>query len=264
MPSGVYVRTKKMNTGKYKRSEETKRKISLAAKGNQRWLGKKHTEESKKKISIYAKERIRNKNPFYGRHHSNESKQKIRLTKLGKPNLLLRGKPKSEETKKKISEIKKKLYSEGKISTWNRGLTKETDERVLKGAINMIGKNAGEKCHTFNNWSSLKPYTKEFNEKFKKYIKERDGCCMLCNIGIEDLKYLNKQIHIHHIDYNKLNSFIENCITLCNSCHTKTNFNRNQWKLFFKSLLRERYGYKYSTNQKVIYDFNYSKGGVEL
>lgn len=38
-----------------KHSEETKRKMSLAGKGNKRWLGKKHSPQTKKKMSLAAK-----------------------------------------------------------------------------------------------------------------------------------------------------------------------------------------------------------------
>ena len=259
-----------MTKGKYKRSEDTKQKLSetrkrLFAEGKiqNNFLGKKHTEETKNEMSEKAKLRIGNKNPFYGKKHSEDYKLNMSLSRIGKPNLLLKGQHKSEEHKRKVSETKKRLYTEGKLKTWNKGLTKKTDERVLKGSLNMIGKHPGEKNHTFNNWSSFKPYTKDFNTRFKKAIKERDGCCMLCNIGFEDLKLIKRQIHIHHIDYNKLNSFTQNCIALCNSCHTKTKFNRTQWKLFFQSILKERYGYKYSEDQKIIFDLNFLKGGVQ-
>lgn len=55
----------------------------------------------------------------------------------------------------------------------------------------------------------------------------------------------NNRLSIHHIDYNKLNTIKENCVCLCNSCHTKTNFNREHWTKFFQSLMKERYGYDY-------------------
>lgn len=39
---------------------------------------------------------------------------------------------------------------------------------------------------------------------------------------------------IHHIDYNKMNSSIANLVSLCHSCHSKTNFNRERWLDYFK------------------------------
>lgn len=81
----------------YKHTEDAKRKISNAMKGNQNFLGKKHKQESKDKIS---KSKIGDKNPmknpeiakkvskalkgkrgsetsFYGKHHSESTKKQI-------------------------------------------------------------------------------------------------------------------------------------------------------------------------------------------
>jgi hypothetical protein len=32
-----------------------------------------------------------------------------------------------------------------------------------------------------------------------------------------------------------------NLITLCNSCHSKTNFNRDYWYSYFKYIMGEKY-----------------------
>lgn len=45
------------------------------------------------------------------------------------------------------------------------------------------------------------------------------------------------KLAIHHIDYDKLNSDEKNLISLCFSCHNKTNVNREQWQLFFESVI---------------------------
>ena len=39
---------------------------------------------------------------------------------------------------------------------------------------------------------------------------------------------------VHHIDYDKFNNCVANLITLCRSCHAKTNFNRESWIEYFK------------------------------
>lgn len=169
------------------------------------------------------------KHPFLGKQHTKETKIKMRQNHWSKNGFVhpMLGKHHSEETKK----IK---------------------------SINMIG----NKNPNWINGKSMEPYTKEFNKKFKCLIKERDGCCMLCNVSLEDLRLLKRQVNVHHIDYNKLNSFPQNCVTLCNLCHNKTNFNRTQWILFFQSLLKERYKYEYSEDQKIIFDFQVLKGGM--
>lgn len=68
-----------MPTGVFKRSEEHKRKISLAL------LGHKQSEETKEKLRLsfsgrYAGE----KHPMYGKHHSDEIRKKISLNTKGK------------------------------------------------------------------------------------------------------------------------------------------------------------------------------------
>ena len=37
----------------------------------------------------------------------------------------------------------------------------------------------------------------------------------------------------NHIDYDKKNCNSDNLITLCRSCHRKTNFNRENWIKYF-------------------------------
>lgn len=225
---------------------------------------------------------------IYGKEQAKEIKSSISLSKLGKKhseehsnnikkslikiNTITRFKkgqtpwnkglkikhPFKEQSKILIKTKKgRKAWNKGLKGAqvaWNKGLTKETDERVLKYSISQIGK-TGELSTNWLGGKSFEPYTKDFNKRFKKAIKQRDGCCMLCNIGFDDLRLLKRYIHIHHIDYNKLNSFPQNCISLCTSCHTKTNFNRTQWIIFFQSLLKERYNYKYTEDQKILLNF---------
>lgn len=95
----------------------------------------------------------------------------------------------------------------------------------------------GEKNPNFKNWSSLEGYDKKFTKKFKEKIKERDNFnCQYCDAEIT--------LYIHHIDYNKKNTSFKNCISLCNSCHSETNYNRKEWIKFFQDLLNYKYNYK--------------------
>lgn len=46
---------------------------------------------------------------------------------------------------------------------------------------------------------------------------------------------LKEKVAIHHINYDKKNLDPKNLISLCRSCHTKTNHNRENWiKLFWE------------------------------
>ena len=103
------------------------------------------------------------------------------------------------------------------------------DESVRRSLIHFNVKrrdNSGENNPFWQGGASFEPYTKEFNRKLKKQIKERDNyTCQECG---KQLKGKN-QLDVHHIDYNKKNSKPLNLITLCKSCHTKTKFIRSDW-----------------------------------
>lgn len=83
------------------------------------------------------------------------------------------------------------------------------------------------------NWhggKSFEPYPAIFNASFKRKIRQRDEYkCIICK------RY---GIYVHHIDYDKQNTIPENCITLCTSCHSVTNFNREYWEMILMELLK--------------------------
>lgn len=87
------------------------------------------------------------------------------------------------------------------------------------------------------NWrggSSFEPYPIDFNSALKLRIRERDNfTCQECG-ELED----GKSLHVHHIDYDKMNCEEINLITLCEICHTKTNFNREYWQTHFMEKLK--------------------------
>ncbi len=73
---------------------------------------------------------------------------------------------------------------------------------------------------------SYEDYDINFDFKLKHKIKKRDKYrCQICNNNPTNI-----DLHVHHIDYNKKNSNKNNLITLCNSCHPKTNKNREYWE----------------------------------
>ena len=82
------------------------------------------------------------------------------------------------------------------------------------------------------NGISFEPYGLEFNNNLKKNIREKfNYVCILCNKTEEENK---RKLTPHHIDYNKKNNLEDNFVLLCNSCHPKTNFNRDLYEIFFK------------------------------
>lgn len=57
---------------------------------------------------------------------------------------------------------------------------------------------------------------------------------------------------IHYIDYDKTNTFPQNCCTLCLRCNSIVNINRGLWVEHFHKLLTKLYGYEYTGDQKII------------
>ncbi len=119
---------------------------------------------------------------------------------------------KNKKIRKKVSITLKKAYKKGRI-VWN----KDKPHMAL------------DKHWNWQNGKSFEPYPISFNIKLKKLIKERDKYkCFICGSK-------KKILYVHHIDYDKNNYNQKNLITLCPSCHSKTNYNRNKWKKYFKN-----------------------------
>ena len=78
------------------------------------------------------------------------------------------------------------------------------------------------------------PYCYEWtNKEYKDYIKYRDNyTCQTPHCGIK------KDLVIHHIDYEKSNCADNNLITLCRSCNTKANTNRDYYKKIYYGILK--------------------------
>jgi len=165
-----------------------------------------------------------------GKHLSEITKNKI-----SKSN---KGKSRSEETRRKMSDTRK-----GWIFT---------DETKAKLKIT----NAKENHPNWQGGISFLPYCKNFDDELKKTVRERDNyVCKLC------YSKENNRVHsVHHIHYLK-----EECepdlITLCTSCNSKVNFNRDYYEKLFMNLLNERgllfWTRDYFTNKKLYYCFKF-------
>jgi hypothetical protein len=192
------------------KADKIKKKISITGVGrkypkevypNMGFRNKHHSEEHNINIGLASK----------GKHRSIETKIKLREQKLGNKNPMF-GKHLSDETKKKMSKsITGKIVSEA--------TRKKMSERMK-----------GDKCPFWKGGISLNPYAVDWTKSLRIAIRERDKyTCQLCGKKQEDVAF-----SVHHIDYNKLNCNIDNLITLCKNCHTKTNMNRNYWIKYLK------------------------------
>lgn len=86
----------------------------------------------------------------------------------------------------------------------------------------------------------FKASTSKYCEKFNKEFKERVRAywnyqCFECGTPQN-----GRALHIHHIHYNKkmcCDGSPHDVVPLCNSCHIRTNYNRNYWEKHFTELL---------------------------
>jgi len=162
---------------------------------SQSMLGHAVSEEARKKMSEVAKGR----KPWnVGKHLSEETKEKLRKASLGNKNHLGFRHAFSEETKKRISLA----LMGGKNPAWLGGV-------------------------------SFQPYGKEFNKRLQEMIRVRDNFrCRICAVHQSELSI---PLNVHHVDYNKTNNRESNLVSLCASCHSRTNTNREYWKSFFNN-----------------------------
>ena len=124
-------------------------------------------------------------------------------------------------------------------NTFCSDTTKQRIADAMRGNNNTLGKIYGQgtrlrdrvakigiKNPAWNGGSSFAPYPPEFNVILRKSILARDNyICQLCGAKPED----KRELHPHHKDYDKKNCQFDNLVTLCHSCHSKTNHHRKEW-----------------------------------
>lgn len=148
---------------------------------------------------------------------------KIEKEKAIKTRIQRYGHNRTEESKKKQSETRKKLFKEGKLSF--------SEEHKEKLRI----KSSGENGSGWIDGRSYEGYPYEFKKirRSKIIIKRDNYTCQLCrDIILSNTK--NRFITIHHIDYDKNNNNLINLITLCTFCNSSVNKNRTDWTKFFQ------------------------------
>ena len=200
-------------------SAETKERIGASRRG------KKHAAETRAKISNAATNRKAtpktrriisiatsgNNNPFFGKKHTEASRRKMSRSRMGERNHMygrlgeaspMFGKTHTEESKAKMS-----ISSSGdKHPNW-------------QGGISYIA------------------YCPEFCiTEYKQEIFERDnnrcqnplcwGTCM--------------KICRHHINYDKKDCRPDNLITVCISCNSRANYNREFWQEHYESIMKNK------------------------
>lgn len=138
--------------------------------------------------------------------------------------------------------------------------TKECIEKSrLKRIGHLVSKETRNKISLANSGEKNGMFRENSFMNICRKIRKRDNyVCLLC--GLHQEKNNNKSLDVHHIDYNHSNNIFQNMISLCHSCHAKTNKSkRDFWIKHFHSILSEKYGYKYLENGDVLIDI---EGGI--
>lgn len=164
--------------------------------------------ETKKRLSESGKKRIKERNPFYGKHHSDEQKKKWTIKRKG-----LKGKPCSKKTKQIISEkLKEKWKNEEFRNKILNGIKKNPPKRI-SGEGNK--RNLEVKCIELNKiFPSLKIAQDELNKMFPDKNFSRTNISNVCR----GKKHTHNGFTFEFVDKSVLTK--------------KNNFNKNEYSYF--------------------------------
>ena len=85
------------------------------------------------------------------------------------------------------------------------------------------------KHHGWQGGKSFIEYPREFNESLKEQIRiNNNHTCQICNYKWQSGEL---KLDVHHWTYDKRD--INHLVAVCHQCHSKTNYNRNLWILYF-------------------------------
>lgn len=161
-----------------------------------------------------------------------------------------KGKKLSEETKNKLSEMRKgeqnpffgKTHTpevREKIRQAHLG-RKQTDEHKKKRAMK------GEENPAWKGGISKTPYCEKFNEEFKRRVRDFfKNKCVLCGRTKEENGKDKRALGVHHVNYDKMvccNDTKPLFVIVCTHCHRKIHF--EDWCEYFTDLINTKYNGK--------------------
>ena len=143
---------------------------------------------------------------------SKESVEKSRLSKLGKCRKDMIG----------------NKFAKG--NTPNKTSFKKGEHRSPKTEFK-----SGKEHIYWKDGKTSEQYGNEFTRQLKEQIRKRDNYrCQQC---FRNQNELRRKLNIHHIDFNKKNNSQNNLISLCDNCHSQTNYNREDWTKYFQNVV---------------------------
>ena len=196
-----------------------KNKVKIAIRN------KKYKEKHKERLKIIEKKYCEN----------NKDRIKIRVKKY------------REENKEKV-KIQNKKYNEKRKKKECIICGKPAPDKYCTTKCMGIGQ-SGENSIRWK--GGQKDYPSSWTLIFKKSIRDRDNNkCMRCGRPRE---VFNRALCVHHIDADRMNTTLENCISLCDVCHRLTIGREEFFAEGFRNMLRRFYRSSYEkTNLKII------------
>ena len=234
----------------YKQTEEHKKHLSESLKGRI------VTEETRLKIKENMKDAPSPcPGAFKGHKHSEEYKKMMSDKHSGKNNPMY-GRPSPMLGKKMNEDSRNKMSAKAKLranSPENKKKFSERSKNLWKNPEFVYNQTIGRRGENGPAWKgglSYEPYCWKFNYEFKERIRNKfNRKCFICDKVEQENS--NKRLFVHHIDYDKLdicNGKSWAFVPLCNSCHSKTNFNRWYWF----NLLINYWAYQYEIQYKMV------------
>lgn len=196
----------------------------------------------KNKEIIKERKRIPNKN-YYKKNKKKMNAQSRKHYEQNKDLRSIQSKKYRDKNKIKLSNAHKIYYNE-KLKKFKCIICgKPAYIKYCSTECTAIGI-SGENHFRWN--GGHKGYDKNWTANFRRKIRDRDNnICMRCR---KPREILNKALAVHHIDGNSKNTCDENCISLCNSCHSIVEASGKKIEVFqplFQKILSKLYGYKY-------------------
>lgn len=123
----------------------------------------------------------------------------------------------------------------GKARSVRRNVAHKNRSRQYRcRACDLANRPSGVNSPTWRGGTSFEPYPTQWTAKLRQSIRDRDGNkCFWCG----GQNKTSRKLPVHHVDYDKTNISHDNLVTLCMTCHPKTNFNRPYWQRAFQSKL---------------------------
>lgn len=200
--------------------------------------GSKMTDEQKEALSVLWKKKYADgyKSPNIGLTRTDAQKKTLSDAHIGQISYW-KGKTLPAETCKRMSDGKKELYAGTPENHPMFG--KHHRQEVIDGM-------SGENSPHWRGGVSFGEYPPIFNESLKTSVRKRDSNkCMECGIDGDSAVFKNGnkyKLHVHHIDFDKNNCNMNNLITLCTSCHGKTQQHIDFWISHYNKIIEARYG----------------------